>query len=104
VTSGQFPVNLLTIRYINEQLEREGYLPDGTIQPLTVLDLEELEGCQFLLRTGATLPQLPDAWRASPYRETAFRNYLAYVIGGQHTGSCGRAPWARMAWSTTARQ
>jgi hypothetical protein len=86
VTSGQFPVNPLTIRYVNEQLAREGHLPDGTVQLLIVLDLEELEGCQSLARAGATLPQLLDAWRSSPHRDTAFRNYLAYVIGGQHTG------------------
>ena len=57
--SGQFPVNPLTIRYINEQLTAEGHRPDGTVQPLTVLDLEELEDCQALLqRKGRTLPQL----------------------------------------------
>ena len=85
--SGQFPVNPLTIRYINEQLTAEGHRPDGTVQPLTVLDLEELEGCQALLqRKGRTLPQLLDAWRHSPYRDAAFRNYLAHEIGGQELG------------------
>ena len=89
--SGQYPVNPLTIRYINEQLTAEGHRPDGTVQPLTVMDLEELEGCQALLqRKGRTLPQLLDAWRASPYRDAAFRNYLAHEIGGQELGTAGR--------------
>lgn len=87
VISGQYPVNPLTIRYINEQLTAEGHRPDGTVQPLTVMDLEELEGCHALLqRKGRTLPQLLDAWRASPYRDAAFRNYLAHEIGGQELG------------------
>lgn len=87
VISGQFPVNPLTIRYINEQLTVEGHRPDGTVQPLTVLDLEELEGCQALLqRKGRTLPQLLDAWRHSTYRDAAFRNYLAYETDGQELG------------------
>jgi hypothetical protein len=90
VISGQYPVNPLTIRYINEKLTAEGRRPDGTVQPLTVMDLEELEGCQALLqRKGRTLPQLLDAWRASPYRDAAFRNYLAYEIGGQELGRQG---------------
>jgi hypothetical protein len=90
VISGQYPVNLLIIRYINEQLTAEGHRPDGTVQPLTVMDLEELEGCQALLqRKGRTLPQLLDAWRTSPYRDAAFRNYLAHEIGGQELGRPG---------------
>jgi hypothetical protein len=87
VISGQFPVNPLTIRYINEQLTAEGHRPDGTLQPLAVLDFEELEGCLALSeRKGHTLPQLLDAWRVSPYRDAAFRNYLAYEIGGRELG------------------
>jgi len=59
VISGQYPVNPLTIRHINEQLTTEGHRPDGTVQPLTVLDQEEVEGCQALLqRKSRTLPHL----------------------------------------------
>ena len=84
IFGGQFPVNPLTIRYINEQLTAEGLPAAGTIQPLILLDLEELEGCQALhQRNGMTLPELLDAWRRSPYRDAAFRNYLAYEYGGQ---------------------
>jgi hypothetical protein len=87
VIGGQFPVNPLTIRYISEQLAAEGSVPDGTVQPLAVLDLEELEGCHALWqRKGQSLPQVLSAWRDSPYRDAAFRNYLAYEIGGQELG------------------
>ena len=75
----QYPVNPLTTRYIEEQLAAEGLPPSGPIQPLALLDLEELEGCQALhQRRGMTLPQLLDAWRRSKYGAVACRNYLAY--------------------------
>jgi hypothetical protein len=87
IGGGQFPVNPLTIRYISEQLTAQDLPPPGPIQPLTLLDLEELEGCQALhQRRGMTLPQLLDAWRQSPYGGVAFRNYLAYEYGGQELG------------------
>jgi hypothetical protein len=87
IGGGQFPVNPLTIRYISEQLTTQSLPPPGPIQPLTVLDLEELEGCQALhQRWGMTLPQVLDAWRQSPYSGVAFRNYLAYEYGGQELG------------------
>lgn len=87
IGGGQFPVNPLTIRYISEQLTAQGLPPPGPIQPLTVLDPEELGGCQApYQRRGMTLPQLLDAWRQSSYGGVAFRNYLAYEYGGQELG------------------
>jgi hypothetical protein len=87
VGGGQFPVNPLTIRYISEQIAAGRLQPNGPIQPLALLDLEELEGCQALhQRQGMTLPQLLDAWRQSQYGGVAFRNYLAYEYGGQEIG------------------
>src|SRR5260370_15825313 len=57
VQGGQFPVNPLTIYYIREQLTAEGLPSAGPIEPLIILDLEELEGCQALHhRRGTTLP------------------------------------------------
>jgi hypothetical protein len=90
IVGGQFPVNPLTVRYLAEQLAAEGHQPDGTMQPLLVLDLEELEGCQALCqRRALTLPQLLDAWQDSPYRDAAFRHYLARYIGGPGLGRPG---------------
>lgn len=68
VISGQFPVNPLTVRY--EQLTAEGHRPDGTVQPLTVLDLEELEGCRPSSSAKAT--RWPSSWTPGgtrPYRD-----------------------------------
>jgi hypothetical protein len=90
VCGGQFPVNPLTTGYIREQLAAEGLPPRGHIDPLILLDLEELEGCQALhQRRGTTLVELLDAWRRSQYGGVAFRNYLAYEYGGQEIGRPG---------------
>jgi hypothetical protein len=87
IFGGQFPVNPLTTKYVTEQLESEGLRPEGAVQPLTLMDLEELEGCEALQQhRGAALPQLLDAWRQSPYGGVAFRNYLSYHYGGQEIG------------------
>jgi hypothetical protein len=87
IVGGQFPVNPLTVRYLAEQVAAKGHQPDGKIQPLLVLDLEELEGCQALSQHMAlTLPQLLDAWQNSPYPNAAFRHYLACQIGGPGLG------------------
>jgi hypothetical protein len=91
VCGGQFPVNPLTMRYINEELKAQGLVPEGPIEPLALMDLEELEGCAALReRRGLTLPQLLRAWRTSAYAAVAFRNYLAYEYGGRELGRPGR--------------
>jgi hypothetical protein len=90
VCGGQFPINPLTMRYINEELKANGLVPEGPIEPLALMDLEELEGCAALReRRGLTLPQLLRAWRASAYADAAFRNYLAYEYGGRELGRPG---------------
>lgn len=90
VCGGQFPVNPLTMRYINEELKASGLVPEGPIEPLALMDLEELEGCAALReRRSLTLPQLLRAWRASAYAAVAFRNYLAYEYGGRELGRPG---------------
>ena len=90
VCGGQFPINPLTTQYITEELQVQGLVPDGPIEPLALMDLEELEGCAALReRRGLTLPQLLQAWRASPYVAAAFRNYLAYEYGGRELGRPG---------------
>ena len=87
VSGGQFPVNPLTIRYVREKLAAEGLPPDGPIEPLTLLDLEELEGIQALCQCRkTTLPWLLEDWRQSQYGGLAFRNYLAYKYGGAEIG------------------
>ena len=87
IFGGQYPVNPLTRHHIGERLDAEGLRPGGAIQPLTLLDLEELEACAYLHeQRNLTLPQLIDAWRQSPYAGAAFRNYLSYQYGGQQLG------------------
>lgn len=104
VCGGQFPINPLTMRYINEELKAKGLVPEGPIEPLALMDLEELEGCAALReRRGLTLPQQLRAWRASAYAAAAFRNYLAYEYGGRELGRPGTVGNA-LAESTLAIQ
>lgn len=90
VVGGQFPVNPVTKRYIEDKIATNGLVPPGPVEPLALLDLEELEGCAALReRRGLTLPQLLRAWRESEYANAAFRNYLAYEYGGLEIGRPG---------------
>lgn len=87
VCGGQFPVNPVTLRDVKRQLSAEGLLTDGRIQPLVLLDLEELEACNALRETRhVTLAQLIGDWRQSAYREASFRSYLSFRYGGQNIG------------------
>lgn len=87
VCGGQFPVNPITLRDVNRRLAAEGLLTDGRIQPLVLLDLEELEACNALHETRhITMPQFIADWQQSAYRETSFRSYLSSRYGGQNIG------------------
>ncbi len=87
VCGGQFPVNPITLRDVKRQLTTEGLLTDGRIQPLVLLDLEELEACDALHETRhVTVPQLIGDWQQSAYREASLRSYLSSRHGGQNIG------------------
>jgi hypothetical protein len=87
ICGGQFPVNPVTTRYINERVTAEGLLQDNRVQPLTLVDLDGLEACDTLHQhRGISLPQLLDGWIRSPYREGSFRSYLFAQYGGQDIG------------------
>jgi hypothetical protein len=87
VCGGQFPVNPITLRDVKRQLTTEGLLTDGRIQPLVLLDLEELEACDALHETRhVTMPQLVGDWQQSAYHEASLRSYLSFRYGGQNIG------------------
>src|ERR1022692_2988329 len=87
VCGGQFPVNPITLRDVKRQLTTEGVLTDGRIQPLVLLDLEELEACGALHETRhVTMPQLVGDWQQSAYHEASLRSYLSFRYGGQNIG------------------
>jgi len=87
VCGGQFPVNPITLRDVQHQLAAERLLTDGRIQPLVLLDLEELEAFNALHETRhITMPQLIADWQQSAYREASFRSYLSSRYGGQNIG------------------
>jgi hypothetical protein len=104
VCGGQFPVNPITLRDVRRQLAAEGLLGDGRIQPLVLLDLEELEACNALHETRhITMPELISDWQQSAYREASFRSYLSSCYGGQNIGRSAELR-AALTSSTTIMQ
>lgn len=80
VRGGAFPVNPATRRYVDEYLEQEALLGrgDARIQPLALVDLEELELCEALTNArGTDLPAILAGWQSSSYQAMSLRSYLA---------------------------
>lgn len=87
VCGGQYPVNPVTLSYINEQIAAEGLLADGRIQQLRLLDFDELEDCEALHQhRGVAVSRLLADWLESEYHEASFRSYLWSRYGGQDIG------------------
>ena len=90
VRGGTFPVNPATRRYVDEYLEQEALLGrgDARVQPLALVDLEELELCEALTNArGTNLPAILAGWQSSPYRAMSLRSYLARE---HHAADVGR--------------
>lgn len=71
VPGGQFPVNPVTTRFIDEQLRADPtaavMLKDPRVRGLQVLDLRDLEHVEAVrARDHRTLPELLRAWQADP--------------------------------------
>jgi hypothetical protein len=80
VRGGAFPVNPATRRYVEEYLQQENLLSraDARVQPLALIDLEELELCEALTDAhGTGLPAILAGWQSSQYRAMSLRSYLA---------------------------
>lgn len=88
VRGGQFPINPVTRRHIEDALQNGGLLnyrrPATPIAPIAPLDLEELEICETLHETGnLALHDLIRQWQKSDdYAESSFRSFLSQAYGG----------------------
>ncbi len=83
VHGGAFPVNPATRRYIEEYLGQEKLLDhtDARMQPLALVDLEELELCEALSSArGTSLPAVLAGWQGSPYRGMSLCSYLTQEL------------------------
>jgi hypothetical protein len=82
VCGNHFPVIPVTRNYVEASLRDKGRLEAPSIQPLTVIDLDELESCVSLSKAGVLLPELLADWLASPYGKGSLTLYLWATYGG----------------------
>ena len=92
VRGGQFPINPVTRRHIEDALQNGGLLnyrrPAAPIARIAPLDLEELEICETLRETrNLALHDLIRQWQQSAdYAESSFRSFLSQAYGGPSPG------------------
>ena len=83
VCGNHFPVNPVTRNYVEGLLQGKGMLQAPGIQPLAVIDLDELESCVSLAKAGVLLPELLAGWMADvSYRQGSLTLYLWAKYGG----------------------
>jgi hypothetical protein len=85
VCATHFPFNPLTRNYVEACLRAKGILQDAGIQPLAVIDLDELESCASLAKT-VRPPELLARWLASPYAKGSLTLFLWATYGGHQLG------------------
>ncbi len=82
VPGGQFPVNPVTTRFIDQQLRADptaaAMLNDPRVRGLQVLDLRDLEHAEAVrARDNCTLPELLRDWQADPrYAQVSLSDWL----------------------------
>lgn len=83
VCGNHFPVNPVTRNYVEGLLQGKGMLQVPGIQPLAVIDLDELESCVSLAKAGVLLPDLLAPWLSDvSYRKGSLTLYLWARYGG----------------------
>jgi hypothetical protein len=79
-TLQSMPESSLTWAYFNEQLRSHGLLQDSRVEPLQLLDIEEIEILEGVLPQGVSLPDILDRRMADPERRyISMKNFLTPV-------------------------
>lgn len=87
IQGGGFPVNIVTRRYIEDQTRSAKLLTDARIEPLAIIDMEELDACEMLhAARGMSLPEILRGWSASRYRNASLRTYIALDLDAEMDG------------------
>jgi len=78
----QLPESTITWRYFNQRLHDEGLLQADGIEPLQLLDIEEIEILEGILPQGLSLLELLERRMADPERRyISMKNFLIAAIG-----------------------
>ncbi len=87
IVGGQYPVNPVTVRFVDDLIVAKHLFADSRIRRFGLIDFEELEACEALHEhRHISLVELLDKWRRSPYYNASFRSYLWSEYGGQDIG------------------
>jgi hypothetical protein len=77
VIGGGYPVNPLTMSYVRQLMVQESLLQDSRLDPLAILDLEELEILEGLTEQGHSPVDVMNDWKRSPRSDAPFKNFVA---------------------------
>ena len=85
IAGGGYPVQDLTMRYIEARLAEEDLLTDGRIAPLAILRLSDLEILEALVEEGHSAGDVILRWKQSGYGHETFRNFVIAEFGGDRS-------------------
>ncbi|MGQ0433382.1 MAG: hypothetical protein ACT452_13345 [Microthrixaceae bacterium] len=84
VVGGEFPLNSLSYRYLRTRLRSEGLLDHPRIEPLAILDLEDVEALEGLAALGHDPTTVLAEWQHSELQDVPLNNFLLRQgIGGR---------------------
>jgi hypothetical protein len=81
VVGGGYPVNPATRQYIRRQLGEER-LFSSPVEPLSILDLEDIDMLEGLFERGHTPVDILRDWQASNLADLPFKSYVIRQFGG----------------------
>lgn len=80
---GGYPINPVTVEFVNELIEQEGLLSDSYFDDLCVLDIGEVELLEGLVERGRDPTELLREWKKSSLWRMSFNTWVTGTIGPQ---------------------
>lgn len=82
VCGNHFPLSPVTRNHVEGSLRVAGILSGPGIQPVAIIDLDDLEALASLAKAGHHLPQVLHDWLSGPYAKGSFTVYMWATYGG----------------------
>jgi hypothetical protein len=76
VVGGGIPFNPLVYDYIRTGLDERGYFQDPRMDPVCVIDMEDVDELEGMSEHGYSVPDVLRQWQSSPLRDVPLHNYL----------------------------